>query len=186
MPDFAAWTPNDWAATGQVSTAVIAVLAAIFAFVQIRQARTERREKDAPYVIVFSSYRRFGPMLLTSPSPTSGHTLARDATISFDRKLESTSRTGDLDEAKVVREGISTMPPGMKLSTLFDLTHERIKTELPMSYTVTVSLENSRGKRQRLQYPLDLGIYYGLEGFRAQGMHQMSKSLSDIEVISAK
>lgn len=50
-----------------------------------------------------------------------------------------------------------------------------------MSYTVSVSYRDSRGKKHSASYPLDLDIYYGLEGLRAQGIHQISKSLEEIE-----
>jgi len=101
----------------------------------------------------------------------------------FDKPIKSKARTGNLNDAKLIREGIATMPPRMKLTTLFDLTHERIKTNFPMSYSVRVSFNGIRGKRITFTYPLELDIYYGLEAFRPQGMHQLAAAAVEIQKI---
>jgi len=179
-PDFAAWTPNDWSAAGQVSTALIAIAAAVFALLQVRRASKDRRERDLPYVVVYFELSKASPRIVNLCVENIGRTIARDVKMSFDRQLESKARTGNLNDAKIIKDGISTMPPGMKLSTLFDLTHERFKSDLPISYTVEVFFRDIRRRKHHLRYPLELDIYYGLEGVQAEGLHQIAKSLKDI------
>jgi hypothetical protein len=82
--------------------------------------------------------------------------------MSFDKPLESMTRRRDLNDIKVIRDGIPAMPPEMRLAAFFDLAHRRVDSDLPTDYSVEVSFRGIRGKSQTLRYLLDLEVFYGL------------------------
>lgn len=45
-------TPAEWTALGTIVTALVAVAAAIFAFMQVREIRRTREEQVRPFVVV--------------------------------------------------------------------------------------------------------------------------------------
>jgi hypothetical protein len=186
IPDHAAWSPADWSALGTMITALVAVVAAGFAWAQVRHARKLREEQAKPYVVVGFEPSPVWANAINLYVENIGSTVASDVQIRFDRPLESKVRTEDINDSKLFREGISTMPPGMRLETLFDLTHERYDTDLPMAYQATVSYLGLGSRREETIYTLDMGIYYGLEGFEAKGMHQVAKSVDTIAQLMKK
>lgn len=113
-----------------------------------------------------------------------GSTVARNGRFAFDPALESSqSQEGwEIGGSVLVQEGIPMVPPGRRIETLFDLSHERIDSDLPMRYDLTVELEDARGRQQQPQrYVLDLTYLYGLMRVEEYGVHHVAKSLREIE-----
>jgi hypothetical protein len=80
-----------------------------------------------------------------------GRTLAKNVRFTFEPALRSSQeqRDGyDFERSTPLTRGIPAMPPGKRFVALFDLSHERIKTDLPMSYNVTVELQDFKGRDQ--------------------------------------
>lgn len=74
------------------------------------------------------------------------------------------------------------VPPGRRIETLFDTSHDRINSDLPMRYDVRVELQDARGRQQESQrYVLDLAYLYGLMRVDEYGVHHIAKSLREIE-----
>jgi hypothetical protein len=74
------------------------------------------------------------------------------------------------------------MPPGRRVAALFDLSHERKDSGLPMSYSATVKFADFQGKPQKpLKYVLDLNFRYGLVRFNQYGVHDAAKALREME-----
>jgi hypothetical protein len=180
-PDLAAWTPADWSAGGTVVTAVIALLAALFAWLQVRHARRLREDQARPFVIVYFELSPVWTQAVNLVVENVGSTVARDVTFSFSEPLRCAARTGDINEPKLFKEGVTTLPPGMRYSTLFDLGPERIEAKLPVSYDVTVSYRGRGRKPETERYTLDLSLFFGLEKFTEYGIHHGAKALHEIE-----
>ena len=103
-----------------------------------------------------------------------GTTLAKDVRIEFEPSLTTTDKSSRLKGSVMLREGIAALPPGRRVETLFDLSHERLKQGLQMRYQVTVSFLDHRGRRQEpLPYTIDLTYLYDLEPLGERTVHDL-------------
>ncbi|WP_174534325.1 hypothetical protein [Micromonospora chalcea] len=170
-------------------TAWVAIAAAVFAYQQVKHARRLREDQAQPFVVVSLKPSPVWANAINLVVENIGNTLARDVLLSFDRPIESKARTGDINESTLLKEGVRVMPPGMKFETLFDLSHVRKDSGLPMQYVARASFfgprSSGRAKRETLEFVLDMNVFYGLEGFRESGLHEAARSLRDIRKIMA-
>jgi hypothetical protein len=185
---FLGWlTSEQWAAVEALSTAItalVAVAAAIFAFVQVRQARLLRVEQSRPFVVA-----NFEPSPVSSKYTelvieNIGTTIATNVTIKFDRPLESADNVEgfELSKSPLLTQGIPMMPPGMRVTGLFDSFPARRDSDLPMSYSATVKFSDFRGKPQEpLTYLLDLNFRNSLVHITEYGVHDAAKALREME-----
>ncbi len=103
-----------------------------------------------------------------------GTTLAKDVRITFDPPLTTTVKGLDLTKSALLRDGIAVLPPGRRVETLFDLSHDRLEQKLPMRYQVTVSFLDYRNRQQEsLPYTIDLTYVYDLEQLGEKTMHNL-------------
>jgi hypothetical protein len=141
--------PDEWSAIAATGTLVVAVIAAVFAFVQVRQARRVREEQAAPYVIVQFESSEAAPHLRDVVVRNIGTTPAFDITISVSPDL---IRADEIPEypfmkSKPVREGIKMLAPGQKIRMFFDSVADRNGAGLPSEFQVEVQSKNSKGKK---------------------------------------
>jgi hypothetical protein len=184
IPDFGAWQAADWSALASVVTALVAILAAAFAWRQVTEARKTREDQAQPFVVVDFEPSNVSFRVINLVIRNVGRTLARDVQLKFDPLLSSTHLNDkwDLNDTTLIREGIPSLPPGKEIKALFDLAHERFKSDLPMAYTVTVEFSDARDRRQTpLVYKLDLNVYYGLQSVTEYGLHDAASALREIE-----
>ena len=175
-----AWSPEKWEAFGTMVTAVVAIAAAVFAWLQVRHARQLREDQAQPFVVVSFEPSPVWGNAINLVVQNIGNTVAKNVRIVSDKPLESKARTDEINDFQLLKQGVFFMPPGMRLQTLFDLTHARHESDLPMTYEVSVSYEGIRGKRETMKYVLDIGIFYGLEQFTEYGLHHAAKAAIDI------
>lgn len=153
--------------------------------------RDERRQEELarPFVVV-----DFEPSLVFSNAinlvfENIGKTLAKNVRFTFEPPLES-SQAGveyQFKDSVLINKGIPAMPPGRRFEVIFDMSHERIKTELPMTYRVRVDSQDATGRDQEpLEYVLDLNFRYGHMQFEIKTIHHAAKSLREIEKIMGK
>jgi hypothetical protein len=183
MPDFLAWDPADWSALAAAVTTLVAVVAAAFAFLQVRQARLLREEQAQPFVVVDFEPSPVWSNIINLVIQNSGKTVAKDVLVVFDPPLVSSQPQEGYELAKSVllTSGIPTMPPGKRIATMFDVSHERKDSFLPMTYTATVHFSDWRNKPQEpLTYVLDLNFLYGLTQVTEYGMHDAAKALREM------
>jgi hypothetical protein len=110
-----------------------------------------------------------------------GTTMARNVTFTFDPPAESTMSGVDLQKLKMFRDGISTLPPGKVLRTLFDDAPARYKAQLPDVYEVTVSYLGPSGpKRYEEKIDLDFGLYWNSRSITTHDIHDLHKQLEGI------
>jgi hypothetical protein len=174
------WGPAEWEAFGTNVTALVAIIAAGFAWAQVRHARRLREDQAQPFVVVSFQPSAVWANAINLVVENIGNTAARNVKFDFNEPPTSKARSRDITQAALFKNGLAVMPPGMRFETLFDLTHQRQGSDLPMSYTVTVSFDGLRRKRDQMEYVLDLLVFYGLEHFREHGMHQAASSLMEI------
>lgn len=152
-----------------------------------RQRRDQRlqEEQARPFVVVDFEPSPVWGNLIDLVFENVGKTLAKNVRFTFDPPLESSQKAQDgydFSKAAILTNGIPAMPPGSRVSALFDLSHERINTALPMSYTVRVDLQDALGRDQEpLEYVLDLNFRYGLRRVETRTIHDVAKSLKEIE-----
>ncbi len=176
------WGPEEWTAVGTVVTAGIAAAAAIVAYFQLRQARQLREDQARPFVVVDIVPSEVDLHVLDLVIENVGNTVAQDVRLSFDPPLASSLADYDLAGSVLIREGIPTMPPRRRIEFLFDISHQRLNTDLPKRYDVGVNYTDARGNPvETSRYTLDIGFLFGLEHVTQYGMHHAAKSLREVE-----
>lgn len=171
------------AALAQVGTFVIALVAAAFAWRQVREARKTREAQSQPFVVVDIVPGKLWANRLTLVVENIGSTLARNVKLTFNPPLSSSFDDNAIAKSLLIREGISVLPPGRRIETLFDYTHDRLEHKLPMRYEVTVQFADHRGKAEEsLPYVLDMEYIYDLELEGEKSLHNVANSLDKIRL----
>ena len=171
---------TDWsavAAWAAWATVLIYLVIGLFAWRQVREARTLREEQARPFVIV-----DFEPGLVVYLTVENlGRTMARDVRIQFDKPLTSSlDRPHELDESPLFRQPIPALPPGKKIRVLFDQFDSRVKADLPLIYEVGVRyLGPPSSKEWKETYRLDLGMYLG-SAFPPKGIPELVAEVENI------
>lgn len=169
------------AAVAQITTAVVAFAAAVFAWRQVTEARRTREAQAQPFVIVDVVPGRVWMNWLTLVVENIGTTLAKDVIITFDPPLTTTDKDNHLAKSTLLCDGIAVLPPGRRVETLFDLSHERLDQKLPMRYEVTVSFRDYRDRPQEsLPYAIDLTYLYDLEPIGEKTIHNLVEEVRDM------
>ena len=168
MDHLRAFTTDQWAVIVATVAALIASAIALWQASIARKATNSQlalqerihREQNEPYVIVDVQPDAYGSMRLIIEN--TGPTVARDVRISCDPPLESgwEAEPGQPDLTQVLQEvvsrPISILPPGRRLTFLFD-DKERVQNlSLPSVYTFTVDANGPAGKVETAQYTVDL------------------------------
>jgi hypothetical protein len=177
------YSADQWQAFGTMLTALVAVVAAVFAWLQVRHARKLRDEQAQPNVVVdFEAYRS---ILMNLVVKNTGLTVAYDVRLTFDPPLVSTldaNREQKLAESLFITRGIPTMPPGRTWTALFERGPDRYKRDdLPRSYSVTVAYRDSRGREYVVPYRLDLDIFFGIRNVGVRDVHDVAEALRSIK-----
>jgi len=179
--NLAAWKAEDWSALGTCVTALVAVIAALFAWSQVREARRTREERSQPFVVVDIQPSRVWHNLLLLVVENIGTTLARDVLIGFQPALTTSLPDSHLPGSALLREGIPSLPPRRRIEMLFDTSHDRLKAGLPLRHDVTVKFKDARGRAQEpLRYVIDLAFLYELEVVEEHNAHHAAEALEKV------
>ncbi|MGY1660772.1 hypothetical protein ACI78Q_06045 [Geodermatophilus sp. SYSU D00705] len=148
LPDISAWTPEDWSAFGTNITAVIAVLAGIVAWRQLREARRLRTEQAQPYVVCYAEVAPGHDTAVDIVIRNFGTTLARGITVTVTPPILRSGRPGEEPEEVHLPARLPALVPGQAWRTLWDLAPRRAKSSRPISglHEVIVSYSDSHGK----------------------------------------
>jgi hypothetical protein len=183
LPDVTAWSSADWSAASGLGTLVIAGVATLIGWRQLRQARALREEEAAPFVVVDVVPSGASSIILDLVIENVGKTVARDVRITFEPPIRSaTDMAGyELYEWSPLREGIKTLVPGRRLTAMFDHAPDRHASDLPRRYEVVVDCFDSRGRAQpRMAYTLDLEPLYGALRVEEKGLHHLVKEVEKL------
>ena len=153
--DIQRWGPDEFSAAAAVLGLGVAVVVAVFAAIQVLQAKKLREEQARPYVIVDFDFRRFLAQIAIS---NIGSTPAKNVTISFDKPLQTASPgRPDLNQATIFTAPIPMIAPGRQMLVTLDSLPNLFKDgTVALSYTATAKYKDSRGKNYDENFPLDL------------------------------
>jgi hypothetical protein len=184
MNFYEGWKAAEWAAFGQVGTFAVALIAVVFAFVQIKQARKLREEEAQPNVVVYFELNPTSSMHLDLVVRNLGQTVAHDVSFVFKPELEAAMANPygyAAEDAHFLSEGIPALPPGLEYRMLFESGPERFEREdLPKKYEATVRCLDRRRKPIEERYILDLDTFYGYSQVTVKGAHAIAKAVEKI------
>jgi hypothetical protein len=149
-----------WTALAAWATVIVYIGLFFYARRQVGEARRLREEQARPFVV--ADFEVGPPIVLTVENL--GRTLARDVTIRFDERIETTglletSRPYDVNAVRLLREPLPVLPPGKQIRVLFG-SQRRFTSDLPLAFGVTVSYRGPLGQEYPAdRYTLDLGVY---------------------------
>lgn len=176
------WGPDEWSAAAQMVTAGVALGAAEFARRQVGEARKTREAQAQPFVVVSLEPSEVDEQILDLVVENVGATLARDVSFAFNPPLRSSLKDDFLADSFLLRSGIPTMPPGMRLARVFDSALQREPTDLPWRFDVKVSFSDHRRRPQEpLEYVLDLEPYRSGTYLRLFTQHHAAEALRGME-----
>lgn len=180
--------PATWAESAQVwiftAQLVVLIVAACFAYYQVREARRLREQQIRPFVVIDFEVE---PNLIIYLEVTNlGNALARDVRIQIDPPLKSAV---DFDAAglKMLNEGITTLAPGKVYRTFFDQGNKRVETDLPMNYVATLTYTDQDRKRpfeERLN--LDLEQYEAIRFIKKKTLGDLTEQVEAVAKLLAK
>ncbi|WP_152667258.1 hypothetical protein [Cellulomonas sp. FA1] len=172
-------------ASAAVLTLIVAAIAAVYAARQVRLARLDREDRNRPFVTVM--LRPSHGIVANIVIRNEGATMARNVKFTLDPLWESTDpKRTEIREAKLWRDGIPNLAPGQEIAIFADTFPDRFDSDLPHSYTVTVSCD---GKPRRFgrpprrlteQYVMDFDIFYGFSTATIYGLHDIADAVRDI------
>jgi hypothetical protein len=172
-----AWTPNDWLVVVGVLTLATYVIIAVYAKVQLDEARTLRREQTRPFVVVDFHVDWVTDLVIENV----GQTVAYDVQMEFSPALASTrEQPWSWEGSSIMENGIPTLPPGKSIRFSFDSIIELLKSDLPKRYEVTVTYKDSlRRSLAPDTYVLDLTTYEGSTP-PEDGRHELVKEVKEL------
>lgn len=199
-----AWDAQTWAevgsAAGSLLTAVIAIVAAIIALLQVREAKRLREEQAAPYVVAFLEPPPVASHALVDlVIKNFGNTVAHNVVVRSKSRIERGSDDGSTEEV-VLPNKLASMAPGQEWRTFFDDGRTRSKS-LPKSYEVVVEYESGVGSQRRFRmfrrakrravkhsytFTLDWAALEPRMFVVTYGVHDIAKTLRSLEQTGKK
>jgi hypothetical protein len=186
---FGSWTPEQWSATAEVVTAIVALGAAFVGLRQLRESQalrlqqeqdalSIRRERAQPYVAVFMEP-------LTAVDPKFQELIIKNfgATAAYNVQVESKPeivREWEGGPQKVPLPLIPTLVPGQEWRALWDFFPRRHSAGLPDRHDVKVRFEDSHGESFEFAYALDWGMNLDRLSVHTFGVHHGVKELQKV------
>jgi len=181
LPDFAAWTPDDWSAFGTMITAAVAIVAGFVAWRQLREARGLRLEQAQPYVVCFADRTPGHDQALDIVIRNFGMTVAREVTLQVTPPLMRSGHGGRPPEEVVLPSTLPVLVPGQEWRTWWDLGSSRADSGLAGRHDVVVSYKDSQGKRlPETPSVIDWGDFADRTWLVTHGMHEAATALRDL------
>lgn len=177
-------SPAVWQAIGSIGTLIVAIAAAIFAYVQIRDARRLREEQAAPYVIARFRSSEASPKIIDFVIANIGSTPAFDVRITIAPEMERANPIANYPfmSAKPIQSGIAMLAPQQEIVVFFDTVPERNGRDIPSGFLVTVSSKNLK-RRHLPDATFDLDIDWGWNSVHADvhNQHWIGERVEGIE-----
>lgn len=184
---------DDWTAFGTVGLLVVAVVAALFARAQLEEARTARQaaSKDAhdllveqvqPNVVLYTEHNPAEDSFIDLVMKNFGQTIATDvrsAITPAPQRSPKASRDGQT-EAVAWPALVLTLAPGQEIRTFWDVSFDRVETDLPDLHQATVDFTDSRGRPLSTESRLDWSIYKTRRWVDVRGTHHLAKATEEI------
>ncbi|MGW3788930.1 hypothetical protein ACWD5Z_30420 [Micromonospora chokoriensis] len=179
--------PDTWAAGAGWTTVVIAFVASIAAFRQVREARTLREEQAQPYVVAFMEASQTSEHIIEFVVRNFGTTIARNVRMECTPALRRTSSRGEESEEVKVFDVLPVLVPGQEWRIFWDNGITRKDALLSDRYEVTLRYEDSHHKAMSpTQAILDWGFYKSRMWVETFGQHHAAKALREISSLIKK
>jgi hypothetical protein len=180
---------SDWlTAVGTDGTMVVAIAAAVIAYVAVGESKRLREDQARPFVTVTLEPSGVSRHLLDLVVRNQGATMARDVQFLFDKPIRSTiDGTGyPIANVKFLHDGIATFAPGAEYRVLFDSIPARHEAnqrgaDLPDSYTVRVKYANRNGDAlSPEEYVLDSALSRSAPYAQELRLHDLVKEVINL------
>ena len=182
MSELSQWvgglSADDWQAIGAIGTFIVAIAAATFAWIQVKEAARLRREQSRPYVVLY--LERTATSIVDLVAKNFGTTAARDIRISWDR-APVIHWGKNAAEPLELFDRLPLLVPGQEWRTVWDVNGRRIQTD-EAPFKVKVTSRDASGRRLPEEcFDIDTR-HFAHEMIREQnGIHEISESLEKIE-----
>jgi hypothetical protein len=177
---------TDWTAIAALSTLgtfIIAAIAAWIALKQVKLARELAEEQARPYVVAFLEERPPLSRLYTLVIRNIGQTAARNLRVTIDppfvRAREDVAGHHFMD-AVFLNEVTDVLAPQGEIFNFLDDGPERYETNLPGAFTVTLRYEDRAGAQLVDEYKLDFTAGRGDLRVDNFTVHHVAKALQAI------
>jgi hypothetical protein len=174
------------AAAAAVGTFAVATIAAFYAKHQVEAARGQlqeaerlRAEQSQPYVAVYMESSEADWHIVNLVVKNFGSTAAYDVRTNIEPELMRTDGQGGVQPVGMF-EALPTLVPGQSWVTVFDVGTERVKSDLPDLYEVSVQFTDSQGQKYELDYELDWRTYKERLVVTVYSAHHAAKALREI------
>lgn len=179
---------TDW--IGAVSTALtflVALVAIIYASLQVREARRAReqtreleQERSQPYVVVYTEPSEGGQQaIIDLVIKNFGVTAARDIRVSINPWPRRSVHRTEGDRV-AFPEVIPILAPGQEWRTMWDSGLSRAKSDLPDEHRGSVSFTGLEGKTLEAPIVLDWRLYNTRRWVVVHGQHEIADALRDM------
>lgn len=173
------WT-DEWQVYLVAAQLFVLLVAAGVAGWQVWEARTLRLQQNRPFVVIDFEVEA-GNLIFLEVSNL-GTSLARNVRFTIDPPLQSTTKVR-LDRMKMLNDGISTLAPGKRIMTFFDVFNTR-GDSLPTTHAVVVTYTDEEGHRSYEEtLDLDLELYRYLSTIERRTIHDVHKQLQEIQKV---
>lgn len=170
-------TPAEWAAWLQAGAVTVAVAVAVWQIIEVRRTR---RDEARAYLVVQLDVHQDRLFIPDVTLTNLGRTAAYDVTVQFDPPIRSTLyRDDDAERAPFFQDGLPTVAPGQRFTTLFDTMLERPK-EWEDRYAVTVRYADRFGKPHEDAFVLDIGPHRGMQSVVRHSVHDVHSELKKL------
>lgn len=163
---------------------VVAIVAAIYASRQWKDARKAHKEANRPYVIVVIDPSPASAQIFDLSVRNIGKRPAKNVEIKLDPPPERARETEghELRNVKMLNEPVAMIAPEQELRTFFDNSIERKDHgTLPTSHTVSLTYQDSSGELYTETSVLDLEALKGTMFTDIHTVHSLGKSLKSID-----
>lgn len=147
----------------------------------LKEMEATREQEVAPYVVAYFDLENEGghlPPAVFFTVKNEGRTVAKNVKLEFDPPLPTLAYSPEprnLNDLRMIKDGIPVMPPGFKIRTTFGF--YPALAEKGMSYKVKISFNGLRDKPDSSEYVLDLSPFSDLLYDVPQGMPQLIEQL---------
>lgn len=176
------WGPAEWAALGQVGALIVAIVAGLLVYRQVKDGQQIREDQTRPYVIVDLDFRGFQVALVVK---NVGASPARDVKVTFDQPLRRPYPDDDpTEEFAVFSRGIPMLAPGRSIRIDFGTGPSFFPTEgggVPLRYEATVRYTSLDGKKAYDDPPLVLDLLpFKHTLMEREDLHDIAMALKDM------
>ena len=151
----------------------------------IEEMKDARDQESAPYVIPYININKH---IMFFGIKNIGKSVAKNIKIKIEPELKSSMFEDKIRDLSLIKNGISSLPPGHELGTMFDVSHIYLnRDDFPMSYSVKVSYEVGLHKETReYEQVLDLGVYKDIIPNDDMNLEDVVKRLEELSKYDKK